>query len=199
MNPLGTNHTLTITVDAVNGTLDAGTYTATASLVAGSAGSFVGGTNTCTYTQANRSCTVVITSTAAGTSTVHATSTFSVAGQSVTRATSTSANTAAGGSNDATKNWVDANLSITPATATNAVTTNHTLTITVAGVPGGIDPGTYTATASIISGPGSFVGGTNTCTYTQRHARAARSSSPRRPRARPPSMRRAPSRSAARR
>jgi uncharacterized repeat protein (TIGR01451 family) len=167
INPTGTTHTLTITITPLNGTIDAGTYTATASLVAGSAGSFVGGTNTCTYTQANRSCTVVITSTAAGTSTVHATSTFSVAGLSVTRATGTAANTTAGGSNDATKNWVGANLSITPATAINAVNTNHTLTITVAGVPGGIDQGTYTATASLLAGSvGSFVGGVNTCTYT---------------------------------
>ena len=48
--------------------------------------------------------------------------------------TNTAVNTTAGGSGDASKTWVDANIKITPATATNAVNTNHTLTITVAPV-----------------------------------------------------------------
>ena len=61
--------------------------------------------------------------------------------------------------------WVDASISITPSTATNAVGTNHTLTISITGINGSIDPGTYMATASIASGPGAFVGGA-TCTYT---------------------------------
>ena len=39
---------------------------------------------------------------------------------------------------------VDGKVSITPPTATNAVNSNHTLTITVAGVNGAIDAGTYT-------------------------------------------------------
>ena len=74
-------------------------------------------------------------------------------------------NTAAGGSGNASKIWVDANIQITPATATNAVGTNHMLTITVNALDGTIDAGPHTATASIVSGPGSFVGG-HTCTYT---------------------------------
>ena len=166
-NAVGTNHTLTISVTPLNGTIDAGTYTATASLNAGSAGSFVGGANTCTYTNAAPTCKVVITSTVNGTSTVHATTTFSVAGQQMTRATSTSVNSNAGGSNDAVKTWVDGKISINPPTATNAVGTTHTLTISVAGVNGSIDSGTYTATASLVAPvTGSFVGGANTCTYT---------------------------------
>ena len=53
---------LTITVNAVGGTLDAGPHTATASIVSGP-GSFVG-SPTCTYTggAATASCTVTITS-----------------------------------------------------------------------------------------------------------------------------------------
>ena len=162
MNPIGTTHTLTITVAGLNGTIDPGTYTAAASLVSGSVGSFVGGVNTCTYTAASPTCTVVITSATTGTSVVHAATTVSVNGQSIARATSTAVNTTAGGSLDASKLWVDANIQITPATATNAVNTNHTLTISVAGL---LDPGTYTATASIFSGPGSFVG-SSSCTFT---------------------------------
>ncbi len=46
--------------------------------------------------------------------------------------TGTAANTAAGGDcGNATKNWVDAFIQITPPNATNAVGTNHVLTITV--------------------------------------------------------------------
>ena len=77
----------------------------------------------------------------------------------------TAVNTAAGGSGNASKVWVDANIQITPATATNAVDTNHVLTITVNALGGTIDAGPHTATASIVSGPGSFVGARR-CTYT---------------------------------
>src|SRR5438876_1018788 len=63
-----------------------------------------------------------------------------------------------------TNTKVDANIQITPATATNAVGTNHTLTITVTAV--GTTVGNGTATASITSGPGSFVG-SPTCSYTE--------------------------------
>ena len=78
--------------------------------------------------------------------------------QTITRTTNTAANTAAGGSGNANKTWVDANIQITPATDTNAVGTNHVLTITVNAIGGTIDAGPHTATASIVSGPGSFVG-----------------------------------------
>src|SRR5207247_2483283 len=61
------------------------------------------------------------------------------------------------------KTYADATIAITPATATNAVGTNHTLTITVTAV--GTTVGNGTATASITSGPGSFVG-SPTCSYT---------------------------------
>ena len=61
-------------------------------------------------------------------------------------------------------NTLDANIQITPQTATNAVGTNHTLTITVNALNGTIDPGLHTATASIVSGPGSFVGSPS-CSY----------------------------------
>src|SRR5439155_724427 len=69
----------------------------------------------------------------------------------------------AGNSSPASKTWADATIAITPATATNAVGTNHTLTITVTAV--GTTLGNGTATASITSGPGSFVG-SPTCSYT---------------------------------
>ena len=102
-NPVATNHVLTITVNAINGTLAAGT--ATASIVSGP-GSFVG-SPTCNYTGggASASCTVTITSLVVGTTEVSATSNISVSGQSITRTTNTAVNTAAGGSGNALKNW----------------------------------------------------------------------------------------------
>src|SRR5262249_47626557 len=117
----------------------------------------------------NASCTVVIKSATTGTSTVQATSDIQVFNSggpdTLTRTTNTAVNTAAGGGLHAGKKRVDASIQITPATATNAVGTNHTLTITVNGINGNIDGGSHTATASIVSGPGTFVVGP-TCTYT---------------------------------
>src|SRR5262249_39276777 len=111
------------------------------------------------------SCTVTITSAVVGTTVVQATSDIPVNGVTITRTTGTAINTASGGSGNASKNWVDANINITPATGTNPLGTNHVLTITVNALGGTIDPGPHTATASILSGPGSFVGSPS-CTYT---------------------------------
>jgi hypothetical protein len=104
-NPINTNHVLTITVNAVNGTLDAGPHTATASIVSGP-GAFVG-SPTCTYTGggASASCTVTISSATTGTTVVSATSNIAVNGVTITRTTGTSVNTSAGGSDNANKTW----------------------------------------------------------------------------------------------
>src|SRR5213076_2067878 len=136
-----------------NNTLGSGT--ATASITSGP-GSFVG-SPTCSYTGggSTASCTVVITSTATGTTVVSATSSIPLTGDgSITRTT----NGTAGNRGTANTTWVDATIAIAPATATNAVGTNHTLTITVTAV--GTTLGDGTATASITSGPGSFAGST---------------------------------------
>src|SRR5262249_35091031 len=154
-NAVGSNHVLTITVNAINGTIDAGPHTATASIVSGP-GSFVG-SPTCTYTggATTASCTVTITSTATGTTVVSATSNIPVSGQTISRTTAT--NPGPGGSGNAQKTWVDANIQITPASATNAVGTNHVLTITVNALNGPVHARPHPATASIVSGPGPFV------------------------------------------
>jgi hypothetical protein len=108
-NPVGASHVLTITVTALNGTIDAGPHTATATL--SGAGGFVPaiGGDTCTYAGggATASCQVTISSSATGTSTVSATSNIPVNGQTITRTTDTLLNTAAGGGGNATKYWAD--------------------------------------------------------------------------------------------
>src|SRR5439155_595986 len=157
-NAVGTNHTLTITVTAVGTTRSeerrvGKEWSGPGRLVGSTKCSYTGGGGTA-------SCTVVITSATTGTTVVSATSPIPLtAAGSGTR---TSDGTA-GNSSPASKTWADATIAITPATATNAVGTNHTLTITVTAV--GTTLGNGTATASITSGPGSFVGST-TCSYT---------------------------------
>src|SRR5439155_90133 len=128
-NAVGTNHTLTITVTAVGTTL--GNGTTTASITSGP-GSFVG-SPTCSYTGpgATASCTVVITSGTTGTTLVSATSSIPLTGhRSVTPIPTRRSSDLA----PASKTWADATIAITPAAATNAVGTNHTLTITVTAV-----------------------------------------------------------------
>jgi hypothetical protein len=127
-NPVGANHVLTITVNAINGTIDAGPHTATASIVSGP-GSFVG-SPTCTYTggAATASCTVTITSSTPGTTVVQATSNIPVNGVVIPRTTAT--NPGPGGSGNANKNWVKVKITIAP-DATNEINHPHTFTVTV--------------------------------------------------------------------
>ena len=137
-NAVNTNHVLTITVHAVNGTLGQRHGDGD---IADRARAASSARRPCNYTggAASASCTVTITSAVTGTSKVHATSNISVDGQTIHRATETADNTAlctaagANPCNDALKKWVDAWIEINPPNATNPVNTNHVLTITVHG------------------------------------------------------------------
>jgi hypothetical protein len=161
---VGDKHTLT---GHVNVSTDSTTFTNAPDgtvinfVIVSGPGSFVGGVDSCTTSGGTGSCTVQITSATVGTTVVKATTDVTVSGVTLHRETDgTGAN-----SGPASKNWVDANINITPANAENPVGTNHVLTITVNALGGTIDPGSHTATASIVSGPGSFVGSPS-CTYT---------------------------------
>jgi uncharacterized repeat protein (TIGR01451 family) len=127
-NPVGTTHTLTVTVNAVNGTFDAGTYTVTGSIASGP-GSFVNNANTCTFSggSAIGTCNLVITSATTGTTKVHATVTAKVAGVAVTRATDGTGSN----SGDATKNWLQPSISITKSPKTQTFGSGGTATFTI--------------------------------------------------------------------
>src|SRR5438034_3564083 len=130
-----------------------GNGTASASITGG-CGSFVG-SPTCSYTGggATASCTVVITSATTGTTVVSATSSIPLTDAgSVTRTTDGTA----GNSGPASKTWVDATNAITPATATNAVGTNHRSEERRVGKESTLGSGT--ATSRSTRGPGSSVG-----------------------------------------
>src|SRR5438034_449720 len=125
-----------------------GNGTASASITGG-CGSFVG-SPTCSYTGggATAGCTVVITSATTGTTVVSATSSIPLTGDgSVARTTDGTA----GERGSTSDTQCDATMSITPATTTNAVGTNHPLTITVTPVAPTL--GYAPATASITSLP----------------------------------------------
>jgi len=164
-NAVGVDHTFTVTVNQNTGSGFTPVSGATVgSSISGLVGATItGGTCTTTTTDGSGQCTIIAHSLTAGTGTVHASTTVSVSGVSLTRATSDGLS---GDSSDTHKTWVDANIQINPPTATNEVGTNHTLTGHV-----NVNPGTgfvnapagTTITSSIASGPGSFVGGINTC------------------------------------
>jgi hypothetical protein len=91
-------------------------------------------------TDANGQCTVTFSSPSAGTVTIHATTTFSVGGVSLTRATGDGKT---GDSADASKVFVDGKIGIGPPLANNLINQPHTFTVTVqqddgliAGAPG---------------------------------------------------------------
>ena len=88
---------------------------------------FVGGVNTCLTSGGTGQCSVQIVTSTAGGVDIHATTTFSVQGVSLTRATGT------GGLNsaDAHKTYVDAQIDVTPLDDTNPVNQPHTINATV--------------------------------------------------------------------
>src|SRR5439155_507134 len=151
-------HTLTIMVTAVGTTLGDGT--ATASITSGP-GSFVG-SPACSYTGggATASCTVVITSGPTGSTVVSASSSIRLTGDGAVNRTTDGT---AGNSGPASKTWTDATTPIPPPFPSTTLFPTHTLTIMVTAV--GTTLGNGTATASITSGPGSFVG-SPACSYT---------------------------------
>jgi hypothetical protein len=174
-NEVGKSHTFTVTLSKDVG--DGAGFVAAAgehvdvTLTDSNGASHTPPTGSCTNAGANTDaagqCTITFTSNAAGQVNGHATSTLSVGGVSITVAT----DGVAPNSGDAVKTFVDANIHINPPTATNPTGTTHVLTSNVMvndGQGGGFVPapnGTV-ITHTIVSGPGSFVGGISTCTVT---------------------------------
>lgn len=133
--------------------------------------------NTCT-TGAAGTCTITITTTATGSVDINASTTFSISGLSVTRSTDGTANNSV----DANKRYVDAQIDLSPLTATNNIGDDHLITATVqqddglaAGLGGGdavtgfgpAPNGTLVTFSFVTNTIGAtFVGGNSTCTTT---------------------------------
>jgi hypothetical protein len=125
-NRIGTNHVLTGHVEINDGTGWANAPSGTSINFTTNFGSFTT-SNPCTTVGATGSCTITLTSSATGVSTVNASTSVLVFGVSLTRST----NGQAFNSGPATKTWVDAKIAISPLTATNRVGDPHTFTVTL--------------------------------------------------------------------
>jgi hypothetical protein len=174
-NEIGTPHVLTGHVNVNDGTgyvnAAAGT-TINFSLVSGP-GSL--SASSCATVLATGSCSVTLTSASAGVTLVNASTSVMLNGVTLNRSTGDGKGLDSG---NASKTWVDANIVISPPTATNPVGTNHVLTSTVKVNDGG--GGGYVAApdgtiinVTIVSGPGSLsapscttAGGTGSCQVT---------------------------------
>ncbi len=117
-NPLNEPHVVTVLVEVNDGTgwkpATVGDVSWLLSDAGGSNAVFDAAASTCDDDQPDPNdnlnddgeCTIVFTSASAGTTTVNATAKVTVGGLEITRTTGTAANTAAGGTDDATKDWV---------------------------------------------------------------------------------------------
>ncbi|HXL42746.1 MAG TPA: hypothetical protein VN960_01670, partial [Gaiellaceae bacterium] len=172
-NEVGQPHTFTVTLqkDPGSGYVAASgehvSFTLTDS--DGASSTLDVGASTCdnagANTDVNGQCLVVINSNTAGKVTAHASSTLSVAGSALI---TVETDGVAPNSGNAVKTWVDANIQITPATATNPLNTTHTLTghVNVNDGSGFVNAPNGTVIGfSLVSGPGSF-DGANNCTVT---------------------------------
>lgn len=123
-------------------------------------------------TGAGGTCSVTLTSDAAGVSIIGASATVGVLGESLTR--STSSNAGPGGSGNVTKRWVDGAISISP-TAVNPVGAAHTFRVTTTAIPSGSGEATFLITPSVTPTPDAIsttcdrpqlTGDVATCTVT---------------------------------
>ena len=154
---VNTGHTLTgrVNVNPGTGSVNAPDGTTINFTIASGPGSL--SAPSCTTTGGSGSCPVTLTSAVVGTTVVNASTTVTVSGVSLTRTT----NSVGLNSGPANKIWdsADANIQISPLTATSLVNTGHTLTGHV-----NVNPGTGSVNApdgttisfTIASGPGSL-------------------------------------------
>ena len=178
VNEIGNAHTFTVTFTAIPGTAGPVSFTSITPSVSPTPTST---SNTCaapTSVSANvETCTITINSTSVGTFTLGATGVVTIgtspASATLTRSTG---DTHAGDSPSATKTYVDANITISPLAATNAVGVAHTFTVTVTAIPSGASPVSFdsitpsvsptpSSTSSTCNSP-SVSGNVATCTIT---------------------------------
>ena len=124
------------------------------------------------------SCTVSYSGTTTGVDTVHGSTAFTYHGATLTRSTLTSGSDSSGDGLDVSKTWVDANVSLSPASATNQAGGSQPMICTIqqdlgdghsfVPAPDGT-PCNWNITAgpnSTASGSCATTGGTGTCQFT---------------------------------
>ena len=179
-NETGIDHTITATIQQDTGSGFASApdgTTVTFSLANNTATATFKPVTGTTCTTTGGTCSVTITTTSTGAVDIHATTTFSVSGLSVTRATGSTGNSA-----DANKRYVDAQIDLSPLDADNSIGDDHLITATVQ-QNDGLAANTGGGDAAAAFGPApngtlvtfsfaqntigaTFVGSVNTCTTT---------------------------------
>jgi hypothetical protein len=122
-------------------------------------GTFVGNVSQCATVGGSGSCDVSITSPTSGSTVVSASTTVQVGPLSLSR--STNGNAGAGGSGNATKQWVDGYIKVTPDDV-NPVNEQHVFTVEFGVLPGGADKVEKVAIAADVV-PDPNVAEANTC------------------------------------
>lgn len=164
-NKINDAHTFTVTVEKNDGTAWAPAAGLTVTPSETGVGSLTG-TGTCetAVTNASGQCTIIVSSSAAGQSTVDASATVSVSGVNIAVATNGyGANTISN-----VKTWVDGQITIS-ADSTNELNQAHTFTVTVKkdlGDGSGLVVAVGETVSSSITGTGGITGGTCTTTTT---------------------------------
>ena len=171
-NEIGTPHVLTghVSVSSGGGYVNAPNGTTINFAVVTGPGSL--SAPSCVTAGGTGDCSVTLTSATAGVTTVSASTTVTVGGVVLTRTTNSTGSNSA----PAAKNWVDANIQISPLTGVNPIGAPHLLTGHVNVNPGTgyvNAPASTTISFTIVSGPGSLsapscltVGTTGSCSVT---------------------------------
>jgi hypothetical protein len=163
VNEIGNAETFTITVTAIPNGISPVAFTSITPTVNPTAG-LTTNTNTCASPTINgnvATCTLTINSTTATSFTAHVAAVVTIGGVALNRATGDSNS---GDSADGVKHYVDANITIGPATAKNEVGTQHTFNIVVTALPDGTGTPTFgTVTATVQPQPATLTVGAVTC------------------------------------
>ncbi len=174
-NAVGNQHVFTITASVLPSSVALSAATITTSVSPAPTSS----SNTCaspTISNNQATCTLTINSSSVASFTADATATLTADGIQLTRSTAAGQNHGPNGSGSAHKNYVDAFITITPATAVNEVGNQHVFTITYTALPGNATPVVFNSiTPSISPTPGTMSstcasptvnGNVATCTLT---------------------------------
>ena len=161
VNPVNQAHTFTITA---SGLAPAGVPVTFTSITTSVSPTPSSSSTTCGSPAINgtvATCTLTINSTSVQDYVANATAVVVAGGVSMTR--STSGNSGPGGSGPATKDYVDAHITINPPSAVNEVGQDHVFTVVMTAVPGSVTPVVFGAITASVSPTTNLTKNASTC------------------------------------
>ena len=160
-NAVNNQHVFTITVNALAPQGTTVSFGAITTSVQPTPSSQVSTCGTPAVNGFTATCTLTINSTSVTTYTVNASANLTVGGVAITRATN--GTMGPGGTGPATKNYVDAFITITPNTADNEVRNEHVFTITLTALPGNATPVSFGAISASVLPTAGLTENVSTC------------------------------------